>query len=207
MDDAQRAPERAEPGRLADEGDDGLTSTTASYDHRPWEGSSPNGSGHALPIAAWFAIVLAVIYAIPHIWWGMGIDWLAPAGMSSDEGLGSHPAITFFAFYGMGALAIFSAVLTRDTIRPGHSRFPDWFLALHGWGIGILLLIRGGIGLTETSLVLRGVRDCPLAGCGTSEPGRDSIGMTGLFWEPLFVTWGVALLTTIVLWSRAQARR
>lgn len=160
----------------------------------------------ALGIAARSTVILAVIYAVPHIWWGLGIDWLAPGDMRGDEGLGSNPAITFFAFYGMGALALFSAVLTRDMIGPGSSRFPARFLALHGWGIGILLLIRGGIGLTETSLVFTGVRDCPFLGCGASEPGRDSIGMTGVFWEPLFVIWGVALLTTVMLWSRMRAR-
>ncbi|MBA3378035.1 MAG: DUF3995 domain-containing protein [Chloroflexia bacterium] len=88
------------------------------------------------------------------------------------------------------ALALFSALLTRNLISPlGAFSFPAWFLAVHGWGIGILLVIRGGIGLAETSLVLTGVRDCPLMGCGNSEPGRDSIGMTGVFWEPLFVIW------------------
>lgn len=50
------------------------------------------------------AVALAVVYAIPHIWWGLGVGWLAPGDLDSDEGLGSHPAITFFAFYGMGAL-------------------------------------------------------------------------------------------------------
>ena len=88
------------------------------------------------------------------------------------------------------ALALFSALLTRNLISPlGAFLFPAWFLALHGWVIGILLVIRGGIGFAETSLVLTGVRDCPLMGCGNSEPGRDSIGMTGVFWEPLFVIW------------------
>lgn len=155
-------------------------------------------------VAATCAIVLAVVYAIPHIWWGFGVGWLAPGDMRGDEGLGSNAAITFFAFYGMGALALFSAVLTWDMVEPGASRFPAWFLALHGWGIGILLLIRGGIGLTETAVVLTGARDCPFLGCRTSEPGRDSIGMTGLFWEPLFVVWGVALVTATAGWMRVR---
>lgn len=196
--------ERSETG-AAGKGTDALNSTTLRQHQHPRERTSPNRSDRTLAIAARFAIALAVIYAIPHIWWGLGIDWLAPGDMRGDEGLGSNPAITFFAFYGMGALALLSAVFTWDMTRSGTSRFPAWFLALHGWGIGILLLIRGGIGLAETSLVLTGVRDCPFLGCGASEPGRDSIGMTGVFWEPLFVTWGVALLTIGVLWSRTRA--
>lgn len=184
-----------------------VSSTTGTHYHRGRTEPVSDRFHGAFAVTRTFAIVLAVIYAIPHIWWGLGIDWLAPGDMQSDKGLGSHPAITFFAFYGMGALALFSAVLTRDMTRPGPSRFPAWFLALHGWGIGILLLIRGGIGLTETSLVLTGVRDCPFVGCGASDPGRDSIGMTGMFWEPLFVIWGIALLATSILWSRMNAQR
>jgi len=74
------------------------------------------GYRQRLELAVRFAIVLAVIYAIPHIWWGFGVDWLAPGDMQSDDGLGANPAITFFAFYGMGALALFSALLTRNLI-------------------------------------------------------------------------------------------
>lgn len=146
--------------------------------------------------------ILAVIYAIPHIWWGFEVDWLAPGDMRREQALGSSPSLTF-AFHGMGALALFSAVLTWGMNRPIPFRIPTWFLALHqhGWGIGILLLIRGGIGLTESSLVLAGARDCPFPGCGVSEPGRGSIGMTGMFREPLFVIWGAVLLTTVALRS------
>lgn len=158
-------------------------------------------------VAAGLSSLLAVAYAIPHIWWGLGSDWLAPGDMRGDTGLGSNPAITFFAFYGMGTLALCSAAFTLDMIRSVRSRLPTWFLALHGWGIGLLLLLRGGIGLTESSLIVTGVRDCPFLGCGSSAPGRDSIGMTGMFWEPLFVIWGVALLTTVVLWSRTRSNQ
>ncbi len=162
---------------------------------------------HAQGLAAGLAIILAVIYAIPHIWWGLGIDWLAPGDVRSDDGLGSHPALTFVAFYGMGALALLSAVLTVPLVEPFRtSRFPGWFLALHGWGIAVLLLLRGGIGLTETSLILAGERDCPFMGCRGSESGRDAIGLTGAFWEPLFVLWGIALLIAVAHWSRARRR-
>ena len=184
-----------------------MNSGSVNHERRSWLPKRTGESSHGLRLAGTFASVLAVIYAIPHVWWGLGIDWLAPADMRSGEGLGSHPAITLFAFYGMGALALVSAILTRDMTKLGSSRFPSWFLALHGWGIAILLLIRGGIGLLETSLVLTGVRDCPFVGCGTSEPGRDSIGMTGIFWEPLFVIWGVALLTTVTIWSGFRGAR
>lgn len=168
--------------------------------------SRPNSDLRALNTAATIAIILAVIYAIPHIWWGFGINWLAPADMQSDQGLGSSSILTFIAFYGMGALAFLSAVLTwkLNLVRSGPTRVPAWFLALHGWRIGILLALRGGIGLVESSLVLTGVRDCPFMGCGSSEPGRDSSGMTGMFWEPLFAIWSVALLTTVALWSRMR---
>lgn len=153
-------------------------------------------------LLAGVAAALAIVYAIPHIWWGLGIDWLAPGDMSGDSGLGSNAAIRLFAFYGMGLLALLSAVLTIAMVRPVWLRFPAWFLALHGWGISVLLLIRGGIGLVETSLVASGARDCPFVGCGQSEPGPDSIGMTGMFWEPLFVIWGIALLATVIRWRR-----
>lgn len=83
-------------------------------------------------------------------------------------------------------------------------RFPAWFLGLHGWAIGILLVVRGGIGLAESTLILLGTRDCPFAGCRGSAQGRDSIGLTGLFWEPLFVIWGVALLTATAVWMRVR---
>jgi len=156
-------------------------------------------------LAGVIATGLAVIYAIPHIWWGLGIGWPAPADLDSDQGLGSHPAITFVAFYGMGALALFSAVLTQAMMpRFRDVRFPAWFLGLHGWGIGVLLLIRGGIGLAESTLILSGVRECPFAGCRSGTQGRDSIGMTGLFWEPLFVLWGMALVMTTLSWMRAK---
>jgi hypothetical protein len=166
----------------------------------PLAGRSRNG----FDLASRAAIVLAVVYAIPHIWWGLGIDLLAPGDMRSDEGLGANPVITFIAFYGMGALALFSAVLTWLMTRTDRHPFPGWFLALHGWAIGVLLVLRGGIGLTETSLVLTGVRECPFMGCGVIGPGQDSIGMTGMFWEPLFVLWGAALLATTAMWSRRQ---
>lgn len=183
-----------------------MNSTTSLGQQTGRRSCRPNNDLRALDAAAMIAIILAVIYAIPHIWWGLGINWLAPADLRSDQGLGSSAILTFIAFYGMGALAFLSAILTwkLDLMRSGPTRFPAWFLALHGWGIGILLAIRGGIGLAETSLVLTGVRDCPFLGCGSSEPGRDSIGMTGMFWEPLFAIWSVALLTTVVLWSRMR---
>jgi len=177
------------------------TSLFGGHDHRS------SVDTQRLRLSARVAATLAVIYAIPHIWWGLGVDWLAPGDMSGDSGLGSNDAIRFFAFYGMGFLAVVSAYLTIAMVRPVRPAVPPWLITLHGWCISVLLLLRGGIGVVESTLISTGVRDCPFVGCGGSEPGRDSIGMTGMFWEPLFVVWGVALLATVAWKTRSRQRR
>jgi len=118
--------------------------------------------------------------------------------MSGDNGLGNSAALRFFAFYGMGFLALAMA-------RPERPVAPAWLIGLHGWGIDILLVARGGFGLVASTLVLTGARDGPFDGCDQSEPGRDSIGMTGMVREPLFVICG-ALLIAVVHWARARRR-
>lgn len=179
--------------------------SSGASDHR--RNTDSDRSRLTLRLAAWLAAALAVIYAIPHIWWGLGVGWLAPGDMSGDSGLGSNAALRLFAFYGMGFLALISAFLTAAMVRSVRPAVPTWLIAVHGWCISVLLLLRGGIGLVESTLISTGVRDCPFVGCGGSETGPDSIGMTSMFWEPLFVVWGVALLVTVARWTRSRQRR
>lgn len=162
---------------------------------------SPDLWSTVLRLAAGLASLLAIVYAVPHVWWGLGVDWLAPGDMSGDTGMFRYPLVRLFAFHGMGIIAVISALLSLALREPWGNRVPRRLLLVHAW-LGIAFLIfRGGIGLLESSLMATGVRECPFVGCRDwHQP--DQVSLTAVFWEPLFLAWGLALLLAVIAYRR-----
>lgn len=167
---------------------------------RGLSGSRPDRST-VLRLAAGLASLLAIVYAVPHFWWGVGIDWLAPGDMSGDTGMFRFPLVKLFAFYGMGSIAIVSAALTLALREPWGGGVPRWLLITHAFLGSAFLIFRGGIGLLESTLMATGVRECPFVGCRDWHQ-EDQLSLTAVFWEPLFLAWGLALLLAGIAWRR-----
>lgn len=146
-----------------------------------------------LRLSAGLAGMLAIVYAVPHFWWGFGVEWLAPGDMSGDTGMFRFPLVRLFAFYGMGIIAVISAVLALALRQPWGNAVPRWLLMTHASLGGAFLIFRGGIGLLESTLMATGVRECPFVGCRDWHEA-DQVSLTAAFWEPLFLAWGLVLL-------------
>jgi len=162
---------------------------------------SPELWSTVLRFTAGLASLLAIVYAVPHVWWGLGVDWLAPGDMSGDTGMFRYPLVRLFAFHGMGVIAVISALLSLTLREPWGDRFPRRLLLVHAWLGSAFLIFRGGIGLLESSLMATGVRKCPFVECRDwHQP--DQVSLTAMFWEPLFLLWGLALLLAVIAYRR-----
>src|ERR687885_2639813 len=69
--------------------------------------AAPDGRRRAAR-AAYAACAASLGYAVPHLWWGLGIPWAFPGDFADTP---TQPWMRALAFWGMGTLAVFGALL------------------------------------------------------------------------------------------------
>jgi hypothetical protein len=79
------------------------------------EAAAYGARAHAGRWAAYVACAAALAYALPHLWWGLGIPWAFPGDFSDTP---AQPWMRALAFWGMGALALFGALFALALVKP-----------------------------------------------------------------------------------------
>ncbi len=90
--------------------------------------------------AGYAACAAALAYALPHLWWGLGIPLAFPGDFSDAP---SEPWLRALAFWGMGSLAVFGALFALALVRPWGRVFPRRLLLIPAWVTSVGLTVWG----------------------------------------------------------------
>lgn len=145
----------------------------------------------------WVAMSLGLIHAAWSFYWALGGAWmLDTVGQWAVVSQLHAPVQTLLVLMGIGLLKTAAAVIPVmvEYGKLGGRRF--WRLI--SWIGGLGLTIYGGI-YAVTALTM-------LTGLVTPGAGYDKPVMFGhaLVWDPLFFTWGLTLVISLVLTRRSE---
>ena len=106
--------------------------------------------------AAWVgyaACAWAFLFAIAHFYWALGGCAGFPVE-ACEAGL-SNP---WFLAYDLiaGVLCVLGAVIALALVRPWGRTITRWTLLVLAWAGGVMLLLRGGVGLVQDVLIVAG---------------------------------------------------
>lgn len=148
-------------------------------------------------LLVWVAGVAGVMHAAASLYWALGGQWLlATVGrwaveMSAEAPLASGVALGFIA------LLKFLAATIPIGVAYGRVSSARFWRAV-SWAGGLLLVAYGGINTAVSAAVL--------AGLIRPDGGYDPQAMKGhaYLWDPLFFTWGTALVLSLWLSRRSS---
>ncbi len=148
-------------------------------------------------IWGYLACVSALLYAAPHLWWGMGISAAFPGDYKSLPGNVLSIAIGFWT---MGFLAILAAIFALSFIKPWGRIIPRSILLILGWIASVGLTFWGlgffylrffiEIGRVTSSLQF------------TYQDSNIYPVIWGYIWYSLFLVWGISLGITVLQYQR-----
>ncbi|MEV7560210.1 DUF3995 domain-containing protein [Streptomyces sp. NPDC089795] len=140
------------------------------------------------------AAVAALGYAAPHFWWGAGIGAMFPGDFAGAPQGNLEAAI---GYWGMGAVAVFGAVLSLALVRPWGRRIPALLIAVPA-GIAACGMTLWGFTYFAMQYLLAADRvvSSPAFAAKDAHPQA----AWGLFWYGLFLLWGITL--GIAAWRR-----
>jgi hypothetical protein len=146
---------------------------------------------------AYVACTSALLYAAPHLWWGMGISAAFPGDDQSFTDNGWSIAIGFWM---MGFAAVLAAIFALSFISSWGRRIPRLMLLTFGW--------ISSVGLTFWGLGFYYLRFFIEIGRVASSPQfiyQDSNlhpVIWGYIWYSLFLVWGISLGLTVLQYQR-----
>ena len=151
-------------------------------------------------VFVWAALVLGLSHAAWSFYWAFGGTWmLDTVGQWAVVSQLDTPGQTFVVLLGIGLLKTAAAVIpvAVEYGKLGGRRF--WRLV--SWVGGIGLTIYGGIYAATAMTMLTGLVS---PGAGYSKPVMYG---HALLWDPLFFTWGLALVISLVLTRGSDTRQ
>jgi hypothetical protein len=89
--------------------------------------------------AAYAASAGAVIYGLPHLWWGMGIPATFPGDFAAATA-GGNAAV---GYWGFGLLAIAAAAGPLALVQRWGRIFPRWMVLVSAWTVSAVLTLWG----------------------------------------------------------------
>lgn len=150
-------------------------------------------------IWGYVACVSALLYAVPHLWWGMRISVTFPGEYKSSPDNVWSVAIGFWT---MGFVAILVALFALSFIKPWGQSFPRLILLTLGWSasIGLMFLDLGffylryfidtGRLISPEQFVYQDLNVHPI--------------ILGYIWYSLFLIWGISLGLTVLHYQRGS---
>ncbi|MFE0560341.1 DUF3995 domain-containing protein [Paenibacillus sp. NPDC058910] len=137
--------------------------------------------------AGYTACIAAVLYGLPHYWWGLGIGFAFPGDFQeAPDEFWTH----VIGYWGMGTLALLAAVFALAFARPWGLRLPKWLLIIPA-AIGSVLLSLWGFTyfVMQYLLAVGRVQLAPMYATQDASP----MAVWGYFWYALFLIWGISL--------------
>lgn len=140
----------------------------------------------------WVAGVAGTLHAAASLYWALGGQWLlATVGRWAVELSAEAPIRAGLA---LGGIALVKLLAATIPIGVAYGRVP-WvgFWRAVSWAGGLLLIAYGGVNTSVSAAVL--------AGYIRPDGGYDPVAMRGhaFLWDPLFLTWGAALVLSLAL--------
>jgi hypothetical protein len=137
--------------------------------------------------SAYAACAAALGYALPHLWWGLGIPLAFPGDFSDTP---TQPWMHALAFWGMGALAVFGASFALALVKPWGRNFPRRLLLVPAWVASVGLTLWGlGYFYLRYFLAVGRVVPAPEFAAQDAHPAA----VWGFYWYAVFLVWGLSL--------------
>jgi Protein of unknown function (DUF3995) len=152
--------------------------------HQP----APPTRSRAAAWAAYAACALALLYAVPSFYWGLGgTAGLDTVGGAIEELARTRDPASVALGIGAGVLKVAGGLLALALIRPWGRAIPRRLLVGAAWAASMVLTAYGGLLVAVGALVLTGL-------ISTSSPvGRTALRWHVLLWDLWFLVWGLVL--------------
>lgn len=150
--------------------------------------------------AAYVASAAALGYAVPHLWWGLGIPWAYPGDFADMTNQSTPQAL---ANWGIGIfVAIVGALFPLALVKPWGRILPRRLLLVPAWVASVVFVLWGlGYFYLRAMLAAGRVVSAPEYAAGDAHPAAE----WGFLWYGLFLVWGISLGAT-AWWSRRTRR-
>jgi len=156
-----------------------------------------NQTKKASTIWGYVACISALLYAAPHLWWGMGISVAFPGEYKSSSDSFWSVAIGFWA---MGFVAILAALFALSFIKSWGQRFPRFILLTLGW-IGSIGLAFWGLGFFYLRFFM-GIGRVVSPPQFVYQDLNIHLIIWGYIWYSLFLVWGISLGLTVLHYQK-----
>lgn len=146
---------------------------------------------------SYVACISALLFAAPHLWWGMGVSVAFPGDYKSFPDNVWSVAIGFWT---MGFLAILAALFALSFIQPCGRRIPRSMLLILGW-IASVGLTFWGLGFFYLRFFIEIGRVISSQQFTYQDSNIYPI-IWGYIWYSLFLVWGISLGLTVLQYQR-----
>lgn len=152
-------------------------------------------------MAGYIAGMAALMYALPHFWWGLGIGLAFPGDF---EGAPGEFWSVLIGYWGMGVLAVFGALFALAFAMPWGERLPKLLLLIPAW-IGSAGLTLWGFSyfVLKFQLAIGRVQSAPAFAVQDASP----MAVWGYFWYGLFLVWGISLGTAALYTAKIRKEK
>ena len=152
--------------------------------HQP----APPTRSRATAWAAYAACALALLYAVPSFYWGLGgTAGLDTVGGAIEELARTREPAGVALGIGAGVLKIAGGLLALALVRPWGRAIPRRLLVGAAWAASMVLTAYGGLLVAVGALVLTGL-------VSPSGPvDRTALWWHVLLWDLWFLAWGLVL--------------
>jgi hypothetical protein len=159
--------------------------------------NNKNTVGNKKSYWGYVAGVCAILYAAPHLWWGLGIDFAFPGKYNSASNNFWSVAI---GFWGMGLVAVLAALFCLSFVRPWGKKIPSLLLVIPGW-VSAAGLTFWGLGYFYLRFFLGVNRVTSTEAFIYYDTNVHSV-IWGYVWYTLFLIWGLSLGFTVLNYQR-----
>lgn len=137
--------------------------------------------------AGYTACISALLYALPHFWWGLGVPLAFPGDFDTAPNDFWAQAIGFWV---MGGLSVFAAMFALAFSKSWGNRIPRWLLVVPAW-IGSIGLSVWGFSyfVLQFQFAIGRVQSTPAFAAQDANP----MAAWGYVWYGLFLVWGISL--------------
>lgn len=137
--------------------------------------------------AGYIAGMAALMYALPHFWWGLGIGLAFPGDF--EEAPGEFWSV-LIGYWGMGGFAVLGALFALAFAMRWGERLPRLLLLIPAWIASAGFTLWGfSYFVLQFQLAIGRVQSAPAFAVQDASP----MAVWGYFWYGLFLVWGISL--------------
>ncbi|WP_447006958.1 hypothetical protein ACRAKI_11025 [Saccharothrix isguenensis] len=151
--------------------------------------------------AAYTASTGAIVYGLPHLWWGMGVSATFPGDF--EAATSSSTGSAAIGYWGFGILSILAAAGPPALVQRWGRVFPRWLVLIPAWTVSAALALWGlGYFYLRYFLAVGRVESAGAFAAQDAHPQAD----WGLLWYADFLVTGIALGVATWHYQRRSAR-